>query len=439
MRLRLYLGYVVPALAVIAIAVSAVACGQAEPTATLAPRETPTPPLAQEPTTISWSFWGDPWEVQVNERVIAVFQADYPNITVETQHEPWGTYFEKIEEWWAGDSPPDVMFLEFIPVYAARGLLENLDPYIRRDGYDLSDFYPGLIDTFTYEDSIYGFARDNDTKVIYYNKAVFEEAGLPYPSSGWTWEDLRQALIGLTKREGGVITQYGFAFEPNDWWRLWVWQGGGEVYDDDFAPTRTVIDGADSIEALRWLAGLMNVDKVTPPYDLQKSSLGIGQLFQDGKLAMTFGNHALLPAFAATPSLRFDVVGLPRHKERVNVAGGASYVITSKSQNKEAAWTFLKWLEGPKGQAIFTETGIGVPSRRSVGRADVFLKQQPPHDAAVFLEETELGRPNPVFEDVQETTRLFDEAFVPVWMGQKSVREAVEEVVPLVDAVLSGQ
>jgi len=331
------------------------------------------------------------------------------------------------------------MFLEFIPVYAARGLLENLNPYIRRDGYDLSDFYPGLIDTFTYEGSIYGFARDNDTKVVFYNKTLFEEAGLPYPASGWTWEGLRQASIGLTKREGGEMTQYGFAFEPNDWWRLWVWQGGGEVYDDDFAATRTVIDSPEAIEAIQWLADLVNIDKVTPPYDVQKTSLGIGQLFQEGKLAMAFGNHALLPGFAATPSLRFDVVGLPQHRRRVNVAGGGGYVITSESQKKEAAWTFLKWLEGSKGQAIFTETGIGVPSRRSVGKADVFLKQQPPHDASVFLDETELGRPNPLFEGVQEATRLFDEAFVPVWKGQKSAREAVEEVAPLVDAVLSRQ
>ena len=154
---------------------------------------------------------------------------------------------------------------------------------------------------------------------------------------------------------------------------------------------------------------------------------------------MAFGNHALLPGFAATTGLRFDVVGLPQNKRRVNVAGGASYVITSGSQNKEAAWTFLKWLEGAKGQAIFTETGIGVPSRRSVGRADVFLKQQPPHDASVFLEETELGRPNPSFQGVQEATRLFDEAFVPVWKGTKSAREAVDEVIPLVDAVLNGR
>jgi ABC-type glycerol-3-phosphate transport system substrate-binding protein len=245
----------------------------------------------------------------------------------------------------------------------------------------------------------------------------------------------------LLKRDAGNIVQYGFAYEPNDWWRLWVWLGGGEVYDDEFSPTETLIGSTESIAALQWLADLTNVDGVTPPYHVQKSSLGIGKLFQDGNLAMAFGNHALLPGFAATPGLRFDVVGLPRKNgiNQVNVAGGASYVITSGSQNKEAAWTFLKWLEGSKGQALFTETGVAVPSRRSVGEADIFLKQQPPHNAVVFLEETERGRPNPSFIGAQEATRLFDEAFVPVWEGTKSAKAAVEEVIPLVDAVLKDR
>jgi multiple sugar transport system substrate-binding protein len=437
---RPLLNRLVPLMALFVIAVISVHCddgdgsSESETVGLEAPRAT-TEPRVQ--TTITFSFWGDPWEVDVTERVIAVFEADHPDIQVETVHRPWDTYFDEMERWREEQELPDVMFLEFIPLYAARGLLENLGPYIESDRYDLEDFYPSLIETSAYEGSVYGLARDNDTKVIYYNKTLFDEAGLPYPASGWTWEDLRQAAIKLTKSDGGEIIQYGFAYEPNDWWRLWVWQAGGEVYDDDLSPTRTLMDSPEAVEAIQWLADLNNVDKVTPPYEVQQTSLGIGRLFQEGKLAMAFGNHALLPGFAGTPGLRFDVVGLPQYKRRVNVAGGAGYAIASQSQHKEAAWTFLKWLESPKGQAIFTETGVAVPARRSVGQADVFLKQEPPHDAAVFLEETELGRPNPSFEGVQEATRLFDEAFVSVWNGEKTAREAIEEVAPLVDNLLS--
>jgi multiple sugar transport system substrate-binding protein len=393
---------------------------------------------ADEQDTITWAFWGDPWEVEVNNRVIKVFEADHPGIKVKTLVEPYPTYFQKSEEWLASDSPPDVLFFDYIPNYAANGVLENLDPYIKRDSYDLSDFYPALLKMFNYNGSVYGLPRDNDTKVIYYNKTLFDLAGVPYPSANWTWEDLRQAALKLTKRDGDKVTQYGFAYEPDTWWRLWVWQNGGEVYDDDFAPTKTLLDSPQAIEAVQWLADLTNVDKVTPPYDVQRTSLGIGELFQQGRLAMAFGNHALLPGFAATSGLKLDVVGLPKSKQQVNVAGGSGYVIASGSKHKESAWVFLKWLESAKGQAIFCETGVAVPARRSVAEADIFLKQQPTHNANVFLDETERGRPNPIFPQSQTAENQINEALVPVWNGEESADQAIRKIVPQINKLLSG-
>jgi multiple sugar transport system substrate-binding protein len=273
--------------------------------------------------------------------------------------------------------------------------------------------------------------------VIYYNKALFDEAGIPYPKSGWTLEDLRQAALKLTEKNGDDITQYGFAYEPDEWWRLWVWLKGGELYDNDFSPTRLLLDSPEAIGALQWLSDLTNVDRVTPPYEIQKTSLNIGQLFQDGKLAMCFGNHALIPAFAAKSSLKWDVVGIPAGKTRLNAAGGSGYVIPANSKNKEAAWTFLKWLESSKGQAIFTETGVIVPARRSVGHADIFLKQDPPHNASVFLEETERGRPNPMFKGIQGIQSALNESLVPLWQGKVSAETAVRDLVPRVNLALN--
>ncbi len=402
------------------------------------PRPDPKITEGEEEATIRWSVWGDPWEVEVNRRLITVFEADNPNIKIDLVHEPWSTYFEKAEQWFASGSPPDVMFLEFVPVYASRGLLENLDPYLKRDDYKLSDFYPQMLEGFTYEGSLYGLPRDNDTKVIFYNKDLFQAARVPFPSSGWTWEDLRQAAIKLTKREAGKPTQYGFAYEADDWWRLWVWQKGGEVFDNDFSPTRTLVTGKEAEEAIQWLADLTNVDKVTPPYELQRTSQDIGELFQKGQLAMAFGNHALVPGFAGTAGLHWDVAGLPGDKKQVNVAGGAGYVVTKDSRQKEAAWTFWKWLQSPKGQAIVAETGVAVPARRSVGQADIFMKQESQHNAAIFIQETELGRSNPIFPGVQEINRLFNEAFLPVWKGQKTAAAAIAEVAPRVDSLLRG-
>jgi len=412
-------------------------CTSTERSPTVGPVTTsPTPQTSTGPVTITWTYWGDPWEIDINQKLVKVFEADHPEIKVETLHTSWSEYFQKADQWLAGETTPDVMFFDFVPVYASKGLLENLSPYIARDSFDIGDFYSGLLQYHTYGGQLYGLPRDNDTKVIFFNKALFDEAGLPYPSSNWTWNDLRNDALKLTKRSGNDTAQYGFAYEPGEWWRLWAWQNGGEVYDNDFAPTRTLLEGPRSVEAIQWLADLTNVDKVTPPYDVQKTSLGIGELFSQGKLAMAFGNHALVPAFASIPGLKWDIVGLPRQQSQLNVAGGSGYVIPARSKNKEAAWTFLKWLESPKGQAIFAETGVIVPARRSVGHADIFLKAEPIVNASAFLEETELGRPNPMYPGVQEVSALFDEALVPVWRGEASAKQAISGLVPIVDDTL---
>jgi len=141
--------HVVLILLAIALAFSLGACAKEEGPTTTPDADGTSMVEPEQPVTITWSFWGDPWEVDVNMRVIKVFEADYPNIKVEILHEPWSTYFDKAEEWFASDSPPDVMFLENIQIYAARGLLENLEPHIARDNYDLTDFYSELLRIFT--------------------------------------------------------------------------------------------------------------------------------------------------------------------------------------------------------------------------------------------------------------------------------------------------
>ncbi len=180
-------------------------------TAVVEPGPTSKPPVSQAPvtttpsappTSIVWSFWGDPWETEANARLIKVFKSDYPGINIETLHAPWTEYFQKAEGWLNSGSPPDIMFFDYIPVYASRGLIEDLTPYIARDSYDTSDFYAGLLKYNTYKGKLYGLSRDNDTKVIFYNKTLFDEAKLPYPNTGWTWDDLRRIAIKLTKKSG---------------------------------------------------------------------------------------------------------------------------------------------------------------------------------------------------------------------------------------------
>ena len=388
-----------------------------------------------EPVTVTWSFWGDPWELAVNERMVRAFERDHPEIRIQIQHHPWGTYFDWLRGEWRAGRSPDVMFLNYIPSYAALGELEPLDRYIERDRIALADFYPGLLDGFRSQATLYGLPRDNDTKVIYYNRDHFAEAGIAEPMPGWTWDDLRRAALALTRHDrGGPGPRYGFGFEPSYWWLVWIWQNGGEVLDDDARPTNVLLDSPENAAALQFLQDLIHVDRVTPPPD-QLNTDDMAELFREGRLAMLFGNHALVPWFTETPGLAWDVAPLPQNVARVNVAGGAGFTISRRSQQKDAAWTFVRFLAGQKAQAILAESGVITPARRSVREENIFLRQQP-YRADVFLAETELGRPVPNFPGVTEMYRVIDEGLAPVWAGQRRPAEVLRELAPRVRQTL---
>ncbi len=307
-------------------------------------------PGSASPVTITWSFWGDPWELAVNQRIVRAFERDHPGIKVQVAHRPWGEYFDWLRGEWRAGRSPDVMFLNYIPSYVVTGELEPLDGYIQRDGVTLGDFYPALLDSFRAQGRLYGLPRDNDTKVIYYNKTLFDDAGQSYPTREWTWQQFRQTALQLTRRGAdGEVAQYGFAYEVSNWWRIWVWQNNGDILDDHFKPTRVRLDEPAAVEAIQFLANLTTVDKVTPPYD-QLNAAGQRSLFREGKVAMIIDNHSFIPSLAETPGLAWDIAHLPRGARRANLAGGAGYAISAWSTKKDAAWTFLKFLEGKEGR-----------------------------------------------------------------------------------------
>jgi multiple sugar transport system substrate-binding protein len=385
------------------------------------------------PVTITWSFWGDPWEAAVNERVARAFERDHHGIRVETVHRPWSQYFTWLAEEWTDGRSPDVIFLNSIPSYAVSGELEPIDHFVARDPSAVAEIYPALLSSFRAGSDLYGIPRDNDTKVIYYNRTHFAEAGLAEPRDGWTWEDLRAAALALSLTDDDQ-PRYGFGFEPEYWWKVWLWQGGGEVVDDPYRPSSVLLDSPANVATLQFLQDLIHRDRVTPP-PAELNTDRMNALFRAGRLSMVFGNHTLVPWFANEPDLSWDVAPLPRGAERVNVAGGAGFVIGRRSQHKEEAWLLLRYLTGSKAQAILSESGVIMPARRSVREDNIFLRQQP-YRADVFLTETEIGRPVPNFPGVNAMEQQIDQSLAPLWRGEGRAADVLRELQPLVEKLI---
>lgn len=396
--------------------------------------------LAQ--TTITWSFWGDPAELPPNYEVIDAFEAAHPDIQVEVQHAPWASYFDRLQTQMAGGTAPDVMFINNVPSYAARGVLEPLDSYIEASGFDADAYYPDLRRIFSYDGHIYGFARDNDTTVLYYNKDLFDAAGVDYPDDTWDWARLREAAAALTTKDArGRTVQYGLGLEKNKY-PLWVYQNGGTVFDDPIDATAFTMDEPAAVEAIDFVADLILEDSSVPSFDAMQQLGDTTQLFSTGRVAMVMTNAARVPTFADA-AFNWDVAPLPTGPDgtRANTAGGAGYAMSSASQNKEAAWTFLEFLAGPEGQSIFAETGLAVPALNTEETTQAFLSALPETiDGQVFIDETANGVLFPVFPGWAE---IESTVVIPgldlVWNGEQTAEEAIAAMVEPVEAALAAE
>lgn len=383
-----------------------------------------TVPAADGPTTITWAMWGSPAEVATHQAVADAFMAEHPDIRVEIMSEPWGDYFTKMQTLWAsGDASqiPDVLFLTPIIGYAASGVLENLDPYIEAAGYDLNDFWPALLEYASYEGSVYGFPRDISIEALYYNKDIFDEAGLAYPDETWTWDDLLAAATALTVRDGNQITRHGLAMEGGKY-QLWVGQNRGSIFDDTRNPSRCTLAEPEAVEAIQFFADMMNSGVAMRPANLSQAG-GDAGVFASGQAAMIIQNASRVSGFNEA-GLNYDVavVPIPAGGQRSGSAAGAAWTMSAAADNKDAAWTFLSWLQSTDGgQRLYTASGEIFPALQSTARSDAFLNPDAaPANRMAFLiegENAKVGRVGLFQEWGELNGSIITPSLEQIWVG----------------------
>jgi multiple sugar transport system substrate-binding protein len=402
-------------------------------------------PAKEEVVTILWAFWGSPAEAETHQVVADAFMAEHPNIKVETMVEPWSDYFTKVQTFWAsGDASviPDVLFLWPTPRYAAEGVLENLQPWIEKSDYDLDDYWPALLESAMYEGDVYGFPRDIGLEVLYYNKDIFDEVGLGYPTEGWFWSDLLNAAEKLTVVEsGGRVARYALGMEGGKF-ALWIIQNKGGILDDMRNPSKCILTEPAAVEAIEFFAGMMDDNYAMRDADLSGAG-GDAAVFQSGQVAMIIQNASRVTAFNAA-DMNYDVVvvPIPQGGQRAASAGGAAWVMSSGSDNKEEAWTFLSWLQSTDGgQKLYTASGEIFPALRSTARSDAFLKAgEPPENRQAFLTEGEnakVGHFGYFPEWGELSGSIISPGMQKVWAGEATPAEAVAEICAGVDAFLA--
>jgi multiple sugar transport system substrate-binding protein len=334
--------------------------------------------VAQDQVTLLWGMWGSPDEIVTHQKVADAYMAANPDVKIELWSQPWGDYFTKLDTLFAaGDAKaiPDVFWLFPVPSYAARGVLKNLDTLVKDSGMDLSDYWPGAIDSTSYDGSVYGFPRDSGVEVLYYNKDDFDAAKLAYPTDKWTWDDLKTAAEALTVKDAsGRVSRYGLAMEGGKYTN-WVLGNGGAILDDVFKPTQCMLSDPKSVAGIEFFAGLMNDGIAWRDANLSQAG-GDQAVFLADQASMFIQNASRVPALNAA-GINYDVAPVPLSPNggrQAGGSGGAAWVMSTVTDNEDAAWKFMQFLQSPDGgQAIYFSTGEAFPPTKSGAESKAFM------------------------------------------------------------------
>jgi multiple sugar transport system substrate-binding protein len=260
---------------------------------------------------------------------------------------------------------------------------------------------------------------------------MFDEAGLDYPTRDWDQQTFLEAAQALTKREDGRVVQYGFADAPLNMW-YWIWQNGGEVFDNDTNPSVMLLNEPAALESVKWYFDLSLVHGVAPTLPELMQSGGQQELFAGGRVAMLADLRGATQVLNQITDFEWGMTELPRGKEgRATVFNWAGYSITAGSAHPEEAWEFLKWIAGPEGVPIFIEGGNSLPALwHMVGDPSLGV-QQP------FIDSIPYARPffaSPKWSDLLPAMLQYLQLMA---VGQMSVEEAVPAMKAAVDPILA--
>jgi multiple sugar transport system substrate-binding protein len=346
----------------------------AAPAPAAAGAPTPTPASAAKPAAgakpkLTYLHFDQAGLKEVRQSVVADYNQANRVATVEDSivaHEQLET---KRNALIAAGTAPDVFVNQGSSqnIAAIADIVLDLTQYIQRDAKDvqLDQYYPRALDYVKYKGRQVQLPAYTVTMTLAFNKQLFDEAGVKYPTNDWTYDDLVKAGQALTKKDAsGKPTQWGVTVDRRSYieWMNGIWARGGDVFTEDLKKLR--INEKFGVETLQWMHDKVNKHKMSPGpgQDIEGGFVG-------GKYAMDWGAHVNSWAVFRKSGIKWDLVYLPKGPvERGPRTVMDGWQIAKPSKNPEAAWDFVLYAASFEQNKKFADAGF-TPARKDVAEA----------------------------------------------------------------------
>lgn len=382
----------------------------------------------------------EPTFLEVQKEFDKQFMQRHPDIVIKMENLSWSNILEKYQTQAAAGTLPDVFYVHcsWAQQFIRQGMLTALDSFIERTpNFNFDDIYPVSLTPFWSKGKLYAIAYDAGPIALFYNKNMFDSAGLSYPDESWDLDVFLANAKKLTKDNNGdgKADQWGVSrgLIGETYNAPVLAEFGAKLINED--ETEMLLTTPEAIEAFTWWANLTLKHGVSPS-PVQSSA--IVEPFAFGKVAMTFGGSWMLERWVRYGKFDADVAHVPAGpKGRFTTVAGSGYGIASTSKNKEAAWLYLsEYLSSEGVEFMWGRTGRGSPSRASAWPS--FEQAWEGKNVRVFREAMNNAMyMRPISPAAPQVNTIIEREIELMLLGKKSVVEALKTIKNDADAVLA--
>ncbi|OJF92775.1 sugar ABC transporter substrate-binding protein [Alkalibacterium sp. 20] len=388
--------------------------------------------------TLIYSIW-DQGQAAGMKAIADAFEEENPGIQVNVEVTPWDQYWTKLESGGQGESLPDIFWIhssQFSNYSEGQMLMDISDLPNESDTLSMDDFPEELVQVYTTENGeILGVPKDYGNIGLWYNKTLFDEAGLDYPNDEWTWDDLLENAKALTDLENNI---YG-VLAPlirEEGYHNFIYQNGGHVLSED--KTTSGFREDETKEAVQWYADLSVEHGVSPTVGQFADNTNL-TFFQSGRAAMGFFGSWMISQLAENEytNEHVDVAPLPTGTQDAVIYNGLANSVSDFTDHPDQARKFLEFLSSEKAMIIQGEYGSAIPALN--GTDESFLDAYPQFNTQIYLDQMD----NAVIKPYSKFTARWEDAenqeLIPVFEGKATVEEVSESIISRVEDVLESE
>ena len=385
---------------------------------------------AETAETNAVTIWMGSWWEEYVPAIVEAYKEVAPDVELTIETLPVNGYVDKAVTTVIGGGGPDLVALDVTQMGAlvGRNLLAPMDDIYAAIGGD--DFASNIQGAY-FDGKLYGIPYRCSASVMYYNKTIFDEAGIPYPEQGWTWEDMREIAIKLTipgERYGvGIAASLSDPSNVTQMLNPILWAMGGDYLNED--GTKCMLDTPEAIAAVKFYTDLYTTDKCVPEGTINYSiSRDVVPLFIDNRVAMFMGGDQNAVEFDASyPDLRYGFCYPPAGPVGV---GGWVFSMPVTAKNPEGARDFLLWFMQPE---ILGTYAARIPARLSATEYGKW--SEPIYKTIVGVAQN--GRLSPNVPEWADMQKIIITELQNIMQGTKTVEAACKDMTVQCDQLLA--